>query len=156
VNAFDETRAVERRALEMLDPFLRAHAFDGRRVYTNKGPLSAFLQRSVGDVLINLDVEGPDCVSTIEVKAEERERPTLFLETWSNRSRRTPGWMVTQGADFLFYLFLDTRTLHIMRLSELQDWAFGKGRRSCNARGANSTTHGDGVFRSRTLENTFA
>ena len=111
--------------LELL-PLLNTKAFGGRFVITNKGNISKFLQKTVGDIIFN-------CINqetwSIEVKTEEENKyNNFYLETWSNLSRLTPGWMITLKADFLWYYFQDIKVLYSIQLPKLQDWAFRKRR----------------------------
>jgi hypothetical protein len=95
---------------------------EGRFVVTEKGNLSKFLQKSVGDVLLNSDEK---TVWAIEIKNEETKRHgNLFLETWSNCKWFTPGWMFTLQCDLLFYYFQDVRELYVIPFENLRDWAF--------------------------------
>lgn len=125
-NAFDDARNVEARSMTILRPFIEQRAWNGKYVVLSKGPLAADLQKMAGDVAFNSDA---DTVFTIEVKAEEDCRfGNFFLETWSNRSRLTPGWMVTLRADLLLYHFLAEDLLYRIPLGKLQDWAFRRNR----------------------------
>lgn len=133
MNAFDCARAVEDRSRARLYPYLAAQS-DGRFVLVQKGPLAQELQETVGDVLLN--VGGNDgAMFSVELKAEEDARETLFLETWSNLNTAdkasfeargsNPGWMLKSRAAFLFYHFLSTDDLFVFRLWRLHRWAFG-------------------------------
>ncbi|HEX7122878.1 MAG TPA: hypothetical protein VF178_10950, partial [Gemmatimonadaceae bacterium] len=86
------------------------------------------LQREIGDVLRNRSTES-DTVESIEIKAEQENRHgNLFLETWSNRRRRTTGWMFHCKADWLLYYFVLSDECYAVRLPKLQAWAFDRGR----------------------------
>jgi len=100
----------------------RGAVFQGRVVRTDKGRISLFLQRSVGDILYNPDRYS---VLSIEVKTERRDSPNLFLEVWSNATDecRTPGWMVTLDADWLFYYFKESDSLCTVNFQKLKRWA---------------------------------
>lgn len=125
MNAFSEASKVEARSLEILRPFIEQRAFNGQYVLTSKGRLARELQKTVGDILMNRDDES---VVAVELKAEETSKHgNFFLETWSNRNRLTPGWMVTNRADVLLYHFLEQDTLYAMSLPKLQGWAFRQG-----------------------------
>lgn len=57
----------------------------------------------------------------IEVKAEQKKiSPYFFIETWSNKSRKTFGWLYTIKADYLFYLFLKEMCLYCITVSDLK------------------------------------
>jgi hypothetical protein len=134
MTAFDQTRKVEQRGMEVLLPLLQERAFNGQLVMFNKGALAKYLQQTIGDVGINT---GPDRFYTVELKVESRKTKNLFLEMFSNRNLDdrasyaergiNPGWLVKLRADLLWYYFLDTDDLYILALFRLQQWAFGTG-----------------------------
>ena len=122
MNAFDNARQIELAGKEDLVRFLEAQACSGRVVLTDKGPLSTFLQETVGDAVMNdrqMDTWG------VEFKIEEKHTGNLFLETWSNLARRNPGWTVKLNADILLYYFLDCKHLYSISFQRLAKWAFG-------------------------------
>ncbi len=83
------------------------------------------LQSTVGDFLIN---SRDGRVLGIELKTERREHTgNLFLETWSNKSRGRRGWLYTLDADFLWYLFLDTKNHYVISFPKLKQWALADG-----------------------------
>ena len=124
MTAFAEAQAIGARGTRDVIRFLDGLLFEGRYVVTDKGPLSQFLQHSVGDALYN----SPDGrIWGVEVKTERRTTGNMFLETWSNRTRLTHGWLHTLTADVLAYMFLDTRVLCLVPMKPLQQWAFGTG-----------------------------
>lgn len=60
----------------------------------------------------------------IEIKAEkENIWGNVFIETWSNKSRRTLGWFHACQADWLWYYFLASRELYIWQMVHLRQWA---------------------------------
>lgn len=132
MNAFIAACRVEDRSWEVLEPYLKTRAFDGRFVRTAKGPLSLELQKSVGDVLVNSDRLS---VTGIEVKAEERYTGNLFLERWSNRSCFTPGWFETLRTDLLWCHFLDKDVVYEIGFQRLRQWLYwhtGRGHPKCH------------------------
>lgn len=120
-NGFHEASKVGDEGVRELLPLLDQHSFNGRFLVTDKGPLSEFLQKSVGDVIINCKNKK---VWTFEIKTERKTTGNLFLEMWSNRSRLTHGWLHTLKADFLWYYFQDSKILYSIPLPKLQEWAF--------------------------------
>jgi len=121
-NTFDTACCVEDQALSDLLPFLEQKSFSGRFVLTSKGRLSKFLQKEVGDVVLNTSLKE---VVSIEIKSEQENKyGNVFLETWSNRHRFTLGWMYTLNADFLFYYFVNDKQLLICNFQSLKKWAF--------------------------------
>lgn len=121
MNAFTKCLSVEARSWDLLEPYLKTRAFDGRFVRTSKGPLSLELQKSVGDVLVNSSREHVTC---IEVKAEEAHTGNLFIERWSNRHRFTPGWFETLTTDLLWCHFLDLDVVYELPFMKLRQWMY--------------------------------
>jgi len=122
MNAFDACRQVEKCGMEDIIKFLRMHAHEGQFVLTDKGTLAMELQKSVGDALLNTE-DGR--AWGVEVKIEEENKHgNFFLETWSNLSRHTPGWMFTLRSDLLLYYFKKEGELYCMRLDSVKRWAF--------------------------------
>lgn len=134
MNAFEQASRVETEGMRRLMPFIEERSYKGRFVKTAKGALSKALQAEFGDVLMNTDDQ---TVWGVEIKIEQRWTGNLFLETWSNRNLeskqshgergQTPGWLVTQRADLLFYYFLDVDLLLVIPIFALKQWAFGSG-----------------------------
>ena len=123
---YKESCRVGADGVKELLPLLERESFQGRFVITDKGNISEFLQKSVGDVIFNSKNQS---IWSIEIKTERENRTgNFFLETWSNRSRLTPGWMITLKADFLWYYFQDVKTLYSIHLPDLQKWAFIDGK----------------------------
>jgi hypothetical protein len=124
-NAFESARLIEAESRRIIEPMLELHT-DGRFVYTDKGRLSRQFQKEFGDVLINMKDSGE--MLSIEFKAERKSRENLFLEFWSNGSRYTFGWMAHSNADLLFYHFLESDELCIVKMQSLRRWFwFGEG-----------------------------
>lgn len=124
-NAFQSAQLVERESRKILEPLLERNS-DGRFVYTDKGRLAKEFQAHYGDVLIQ-EKRGKEMLA-IEMKAERKSSDNLFLELWSNGSQYKLGWMYTNNADLLFYHFLDSDELYIIKLPDLKKWFwFGIG-----------------------------
>lgn len=146
-NAFADAKTVEARSMLALRPFLEdTH---GRYVLTNKGNASKVVQELMGDVLFN-DRTGR--LWSVEMKAEQKDRPNLFLEVWSNRNLEQPenhagrgskpGWLLTTGADLLFYHFLASDKLFICSMFALKKWAFvSAGKRMAEPNAYGDQTH---------------
>lgn len=121
MNDFDKAREVERIARDEVLPWLVRNS-DGIRETDDPG---LFQQKVWGDWLIWKQGK----LLSIEFKAEtSNAHGNLFLETWSNRSMQTPGWMVTCRADFLYYYFIEQRHLFTLDFAALRAWAWGAGR----------------------------
>lgn len=133
MSAFDDKRAIEAQAFEILRPYLVEQS-NGRYVVTSKGPLARWLQESVGDVIINTRKEE---VCAIELKAERIHTGNLFLETWSNKNLNNreshaerggnPGWFWKIRSDVLLYYFIDVDKLYSLDVFTLKRWGFGHG-----------------------------
>jgi hypothetical protein len=114
MSSFDLGLTVERRGMAALLPHLKQVSGHGGFSLTNKGPLSRYVQDTLGDVVLNT----PDGkMWWVEIKIEETNKTgNLFLETWSNLNfqPRKVGWIYTQSADILWYYtttaFLSGRT----------------------------------------------
>lgn len=141
MSAFDDKRAIEAQAFEILRPYLVEQS-NGRYVVTSKGPLARALQESVGDVIINTRKEE---VCAFELKAERRFTGNLFLETWSNKNLNVrtshatrggnPGWLYKIRADVCLYYFLDVDKLYSIDVFTLKRWAFGHGPKGMESQG---------------------
>jgi hypothetical protein len=113
---------VEQRGQAELMPFVREKwAEAGQVVIVANGRMAEFLQKRAGDVILK-DAAGR--LVCLEFKIEETTTGNFFLETWSNLSRYTPGWMVTLCSDYLVYYFLDTKVMHVMTVPALKHWCF--------------------------------
>lgn len=131
MSGFTLANKVEAAGMALLLPYLEETA-DGRVVVTNKGVLARYVQREIGDAILN-DRAGR--MWSVEIKVERHHTGNLFLEVWSNKNLADPhshaergstmGWLYHSRADLLFYYFLDTDDLYIIRLFELKRWAFG-------------------------------
>ena len=124
-NSFDRARLVEAESRRIIEPLLELHT-NGRYIYTDKGRLAKEFQRQYGDALITMKSSGE--MLSVEMKAERKPSRNLFLEMWSNGSRYNFGWMAHCNADLLFYHFLDSDELYIMKMQHLKRWFwFGTG-----------------------------
>lgn len=124
-NAFEQACRVEIDSRAIIEPLLERHT-NGRFVYTDKGRLAKEFQAKYGDLLIQ-EKRGKEMLA-VEMKAERKSSPNLFLEIFSNGSRYKPGWMLGNEADLLFYHFLDADDLYIIKLPDLKNWFwFGIG-----------------------------
>jgi hypothetical protein len=113
----------------MVKPYLREH-FD-EFVYVNteeRSELMLAFQQNFGDLIVKQGKK----LYFIDIKTENEDKyGNLFLETWSNKKRQTAGWFVPaeQGgvkADFVYYIFLKQRTLYILDLPKVREWAFAR------------------------------
>jgi len=128
MNAFDSACEVEREGM----PFLQEHyeRYLRREVFwvpSGRGcPIAKRLQ-------VDLHADGlyvaNGKVCRIDAKIESEWTGRLFLETWSNKSEKTPGWLFAQPAKNLeiAYLFVDRQALFVLSLTSLQSWAVTNG-----------------------------
>ena len=122
MNAFKEACKVEDRSWAILKHFIAAHSMEGRFVTTNKGRLARQLQKTIGDVLAN---NKKNEIIAIELKTEESNKyGNLFIETWSNKSRFTLGWIYTLSTDVIMYHFLLEDELYLISFERLRNWLF--------------------------------
>jgi hypothetical protein len=128
MSAFGNCCKIEAAGMRDLLPFIGERSLNGQFVLTEKGRLSEELQKRFGDVFLNRRDNGH--IVAVEVKSEEVFTGNFFLETWSNKSRLTPGWMITNDSDFLFYYFLNLRSLHVIPFDKLKKWFFGDNGRT--------------------------
>lgn len=122
---YHDSVAVEDAAKSILTQYTQSLAYNGQFVTTDKGRVSATLQSSVGDALLNS--KSGDVVA-IEYKVEaENKHGNFFLETWSNKNedRAKLGWMFTLDADYLWYYFFASDELYIIDFQKLKTWATG-------------------------------
>ena len=134
MNAFAEACLIEEQGFQDLLPFFRAYAYHGQIVKVAKGQLAKKLQEEVGDILLNSQKD--QALISFELKIEQTNRyGNLFLETWSNKSRQTPGWMCNGlMATWLGYFFIQQQELYVVQLAHLRQWAFqtaSKHRHGC-------------------------
>lgn len=121
MSAFDLSRAVETAANSILIPYLRGKAHKNQIVVFGAGRMALEMQKTA-DLVFQKDEKTFYC---LEIKAEQSNKSgNLFLETWSNKSRLNPGWLVKSRADYLLYYFVDTDELYRIGLPSLQRWAF--------------------------------
>jgi hypothetical protein len=140
MNAFEQKQEIALRGVALARQIFREMSVDamaveeqlvteleGRVVTRLKGPLTMYLQCAFGDLFFKRG-ESHRHVCSVEVKTEQRYvTGNLFLETWSNRSRLTQGWMVSMHADLLCYVFLDVERAFILGMPRLQNWAYREG-----------------------------
>lgn len=132
MNGFDSARGVETQGNSIILPYLKELS-DGRLVLTDKGTLSKWLQKCLGDAVVNIR----DRVYAVELKHEAKHTKNLFIEIWSNRNLedrashaergQTTGWLMHLKSDLLLYYFLDKDFLYSIDLFELKRWIFGHG-----------------------------
>lgn len=69
--------------------------------------------------------------STVHVdeKVREKDWPDILLERWSDRDRRTPGWIQKElNCDYIAYAFIPTQTCYLLPYRTLQRVWWQKGR----------------------------
>ena len=122
-NAFQVAQEIESDGIKLLLPLLNKFAFSGKLVHIGDGRRAEELQKVVGDFCLT---GHDDKLYTVEVKVDTRdETGNLFLETWSNKQRFTPGWMVTGNFDVLLYHFINIDMVLSINFQKLKGWAFG-------------------------------
>lgn len=117
MSSLSKSQEIETAAIPQILQFLESMAF--RVAPTDQ---QAFLQAVWGD----FDVLKNNLRYGVELKVEQSDTyGNLFLETWSNRHWRTLGWLYKLRGDFLFYYFLQEKTLYTIQTPALLDWCFG-------------------------------
>src|SRR5690242_11102304 len=105
MSSFTECQKIESMGYDLIKPFLQKN-FD-EYVYVNteeRNELILAFQQNFGDLIVKKD----KAIFFIDIKTEiEDKYGNLFLETWSNKKRNTPGWVVLDTgvkADFVYYI----------------------------------------------------
>ena len=128
MNPFKEASKIEKRGMPAILDFIRSQSLNGQFVTTEKGRLSKEIQKTIGDVIFNDAKHGK--MWAVEVKCEQRNpKGNLFLETWSNKKRGNPGWLVKLKTDILMYYFIEPELLIVLDFRKLVDWTYGKSRK---------------------------
>lgn len=115
-NAFAQASEIEQLAEADLLPYMERTWPDCTYYPTRHHRI---IQKVCGDWL----VKRRGRVKYIELKAELNATGNLFIETWSNKARRTFGWFHYCQADWLWYYFVDDKHLYIFAMQELREWA---------------------------------
>lgn len=123
VNSYTQCCNIEFQAVQELEPWLRQISKNGQFVAINKGGLAAKLQPIYGDYFYNS--HNSELIS-LEIKAEKKFTGNFFLETWSNLSRYTTGWMFKLNCTLIGFYFLEEpqKSLRILDFASLLSWAF--------------------------------
>lgn len=122
MNPFEEASGIENEALQILIPYCVSFCESKNQIVSTTGQL--FAQKFVGDLVAKF--KSTDKAKSIEVKSEARNRyGNLFLESWSNKSMWSLGWLYTSQADLLWYYFVEDDELYVVRVEELRRWCFG-------------------------------
>lgn len=129
MNAYNDACKVEAEGVEDICRFLSQQLGSGKFILISKGKLAKDIQKKHGDCMIETN---SGYMQFIEFKVENKTTGNLFLEVWSNKSRRTTGWMFHLNTDYLFYYFLDSRKLYVFDFDELALWAFGSREQKAN------------------------
>lgn len=123
--AFERSREVEKEGWEQLLPILRRYVTSGSLLFMDHKRETIEFQK-YGDAM------GQDkaakTILRFELKTETADLyGNMFLETWSNRTKFRPGWLVTSEADLLIYQFLKEEKAYVIDMQSLKRWAFGEG-----------------------------
>ena len=57
---------------------------------------------------------------TIDEKKRRKDYGDILLELWSNKERRTPGWLYYSQCDYIVYAVLPTKTVYLLPTLLLQ------------------------------------
>lgn len=59
----------------------------------------------------------------LEIKGDTWERSgNYFFETVSNTSKNTLGCFLYTQCDYLYYYFINTKELHVLKMNDVRDW----------------------------------
>ncbi len=121
MTAFEQTSRIEAQGLAHILEWMKNNPKCQDLRFTSDSPYAHLLQHTVGDIL----VRNQSADTSLDLKVEVDARyGNFFLETWSNRSRFTLGWMYTASYDWLAYYFLQERKLYLLDFLKLRRWAF--------------------------------
>ena len=85
--------------------------------------MDSFFQKKDIDLLWIYKTKNKCVMKTIEIKGDRYSKSgNFFLETISNDTKNTPGCFMYTEADYIFYLFIDSRELNLMPVEEARNW----------------------------------
>ena len=116
MNAFDESRQVEKSGMPLAIPMINRLLKPG---WTNLNSGDVYALQSYGDVLGQHRRHGS--VVGIEIKSDGHTSLNIFIETESDAGNR-PGWIRTSKADFLIYQKLKHGKQFLFSMPRLQWW----------------------------------
>jgi len=128
VYSYSEREAWQRRERALLDAHFYPHfAEDGQFIVLGHSPGSVAANRKLH---IDVFVRAAGAVQTLALdeKIDRKLRSTFFAETWSDREREKPGWMVegVSDADLLLWAFKRLRppglVVYVLRFPEFRAW----------------------------------
>ncbi len=122
---FQTCLAIEVEGYQLIRPYLDRHCEEYVYINTSKRKdLYNLIQKNAGDLIFKVNGE----IYFADLKTEQSNRyGNFFLETWSNKSRNTPGWLdpkVGIQSDYLFYIFLEQKMMYSFNFPELRRWAY--------------------------------
>ena len=122
--AYETCLTVEEEGYKLITPFLKDYFDEFITLQAdNKKSFLQVMQKNYGDILAKKNNQ----LLFIDIKVEKTcKYGNFFFETWSNKSRGTPGWFPEGGvkADLLFYIFLDKpEAFYIIDLPYAREWA---------------------------------
>ena len=119
MSSFHDCRKLENKSIEILKPFL-SEVFEGSLALTSGSRLAIDLQKLCGDAI----GEHNGKMVAVEFKAEEKVSNNLFIETWSNKSRHTTGWIYNLQSDYLVYHFVSVGKVYVCPMKRLKEFCF--------------------------------
>ena len=122
MSTYNENTKLGKIGEQLIHSYLTSRLSSDSKVIFIRGQVN---QRNCGDICV-IKPEGQKIF--IEVKTEaSNKHENFFLEEFSNRKTRKPGWMRYCNADILFYVFLKSNEVYAMSLSKLQRWFYETG-----------------------------
>lgn len=113
---FLEKKEVEGRGMEELKCFLRKSPTVLEIVDTSN--IKDYWKMGV-DLIIKYQKKE----NLIEVKVEQSSQTgNFYIETISNNTKRSQGWLYTTQSNYIYYYFLDTKELHVLHVEKFREW----------------------------------
>ena len=124
MQSYEKCLTVEQEGYELITPYLDDY-FDEYLTLKadNKSSFLKVFQKNYGDIVAKKD----NLLVFIDIKVEKTNKyGNFFFETWSNKSRNTPGWFPKGGvkADLIYYIFLNKpEAFYVINLDLAREWS---------------------------------
>lgn len=115
----EDTFAVAEKGIQDIEAFLAS--FPASLSIINVEKHSAFQKKDIDLLWVYLDND-KETMKRIEAKIDRYTSGNFFFETVSNEQKGTPGCFLYTEADYLFYYFLEWKTLYVLSVEEVRSW----------------------------------
>ncbi|WP_214688301.1 MULTISPECIES: hypothetical protein [unclassified Exiguobacterium] len=115
----EDTFAVADEGIKDIEAFLRS--FSASLAIINVEKHETFQKKDVDLLWVYLE-NGVEKMKRIEAKIDRYKSGNFFFETVSNENKGTPGCFLYTEADYLFYYFLEWKSLFVLPVKEIQTW----------------------------------